>query len=111
MTVQAQIQAKYKSVVDTSNSEMKSLKNVLKLPRLCELYRRKVENITEEMSLKDYYQTYISKTTSEITKDNDLMEDLKAALKIQFANDPNISQFLNNTTQMESIITETTMRH
>jgi len=55
MTVQAQIQAKYKSVVDTSNSEMKSLKNVLKIPRLCELYRRKVEYITEEMSLKDYY--------------------------------------------------------
>lgn len=53
-------------MVENSKLEMKSLKNVLRIPRLCELYRKKFDNIKEEMTMHDYYKTQCSKTTSEL---------------------------------------------
>ena len=66
LSVQTQIQIKYKKKAEDSQTEIKSLKNVLRIPRLNDLYRKKMEFIREEMNLKNYYREQNTKTTSEI---------------------------------------------
>lgn len=82
--------------MDKALDDIRALKNVLRVPRLTEMYQKKMQTIKDQQKLNEMHTSKLTKDTAKMN-DKDLMEDLKIALRLQLGKDPNLSQFMNNT--------------